>query len=300
MTHIAHGAGRSPAEVATRRLYKASVFAPALVLLAGLVLGLSGCEGEGPPGGLGGGGSGASAGVAGAGGAGGMAGVPGAGGTGGVSGAGGTAGAGGAGGVAGAGGTGGVVDLCPDGYLDVYGDGLHCRCDCSTGCMETDCGCSLPLRFVHASNSSTSDCITPDTCLGRTAKGPLINVTSEISPQKGSSPAGTVWAPKRCDLAEDEDFVSFGASLSYAVGHLILDTPLCLRLLGAGLKYDVTFFEWEGGYTGGGFEYERTPYFSDECGHAEASCEGICECPAEYELDSETGACRLEAVDPDL
>lgn len=276
-----------------------SLICAALLLCAGcspIPIGAGGEGGTSGSGGEGGnGGAGGSAGLGGSGGAGGNAGAGGTagmGGTGGLGGTGGAGGAGGEGGFGGLGGTGGVASLCPVGSIDVYGDGLSCRCDCVLGCAEADCGCSESFQFLHESNTTTADCVTPDVCLSRNSEGPLINIVLETVHDQYESPLGTEWTDTTCALSEDDEFVPFNESLSFLVAQKILQTPMCLRTLGSSLKYDVMFLQWQRSAQGGAFEYIRAPFYADECGHVDATCEASCRCPGGYIPDPDTGVCR--------
>jgi len=285
----------------------------AICALALLVLGCTSTQTTGSGGDGGGAAMGGLGGIPGAGGTGdhaGAGGDSGAGGTGnnggdagssgsdGMGGAAGSAGAGGVGGVGGAGGVGGGGSLCPEGAIDVYGDGLNCRCDCAAACPEPGCGCSEALRFVNESDSMTIDCITPDVCLTRNTGGPLINVLLETYHDQYKSPLGTSWAPNTCAKAVDGDFVPFNEALDFLVVQKILRTPLCMFLQEAKLKYDVSFMVWERSNQGGAFEYVRAPYYADGCAHADAICGASCGCPEGFVADPETGLCRLMSVEP--
>lgn len=266
----------------------------ALLALPAVLLGCTSQEGSG--------GRGGSAGVGGAAGLGGMAGGAGDGGAGGQAGAGGVGGQGGAGAQGGAGGRGGAGGasngLCPPGYIDVVGDGSNCRCDCRAECAIDDCGCSAPVRFAITSDGEELDCITPDVCLSRQAKGPLINAVVETEYDKYTSPLGAEWTRTSCALAGHDQFAPMGEAFWYAIGSQVLYREVCLRLVDSGLRYDMDFLVWEEGPQGGAVEYVRTPYFADECAHVDAACGEVCECPPDFEIDLESGVCAAIPVAP--
>ena len=126
----------------------------------------------------------------------------------------------------------------------------------------------------------------------RLSNGLLINAARESEHDELTSPLGTRWAAINCEEAQPEDFSTFSEVFSSTPENVLLDTPLCLMLEGSDLKYNVTFSRWDVGPDGNGFQYNRIPYFADECGHVAAVCGDTCVCPEGYVVDVDTGACR--------
>ena len=201
------------------------------------------------------------------GGAGGSAGAGGVAGSGGSAGAGGTAGSAGAGGTAGAGGMGGVGGV--------------------GGARPCEASGTVSFEFTGPTSDPSQDCIVPGVCISRNRVKALYNTETEVGPTD-VSPKGTEWALSTCEAATEDDFTTFvdlirtlgsgGGSLEGGeVDDLLPGEPLCLRLTNESLLYDVVFSAWGNGGASN-FAYERTPFVSDECGVAGATCPD-CDCP---------------------
>ena len=182
---------------------------------------------------------------------------------------------------------------------------FQCRCNCGyegdgQTCSEGGCDCSETLEFEHDSGSAGDqvDCITSDVCLSRGETRGLFNAATqvaEVSLDSNTDPEGTLWAQAPCDSAgnpdEDTDFQSFRRALDNNIGDNFDESTMCLWLTRTNLFYNVDITDWESS-GGGGFTYQRTAAFGDECGHGEAMCGASCECPAGFDVNAETGGCE--------
>jgi hypothetical protein len=140
-------------------------------------------------------------------------------------------------------------------------------------------------------------------CLARNRVKALYNTVTEVGPGD-ASPVGTEWARSTCETVTEDDFTTFvdlikglgsggGEVTGGQVNENLPGEPLCLRLTDESLLYDVVFSEW-GNQEDSNFAYERTPFVSDECGVAGATCPD-CICPETFVKASDG---RCVAPDP--